>query len=82
MGKVSHLDLDSRRNWTVCWRWSISILAAEFALVVALVGFAIGSRPVSRVKSESMQIQQAQQQRPGASRKTCPLADIRKTLEL
>lgn len=79
IGKIAHLDLASRRNWTVCWRWSISILAAEFVLVVALVGFALESRPDSRVKSESVQVQQ---QRSSANRKACPLVELRKTQEL
>ncbi len=82
IGKIAHLDLASRRNWTVCWRWSISILVAEFVLVVALVGFALESRPDSRIKSESVQVQQAQQQKPSANRKACPLVELRKTQEL
>lgn len=81
MGKFAHLDLDNRRNWTVCWRWSISILAAEFALVVAMVGFAIGSRPNSQAKSEPTQVQQAQQESPSSNRKVCPLS-LRKIHDL
>lgn len=82
MGKTADLDLDNRRNWTVCWRWSISVLAAEFILVAALIGFAVQSRPVAGGKFEPLQVQQAQQQKPNANRKACPLVDLRKTQDL
>lgn len=77
----SYTDIGSRRNWTICWRWSASILAMEFVLVLALIGFAMNSRSDSRVKALS-QAEQAQQQRPAHSRKACPLVDLRKTQDL
>jgi|GEM_PF-834263 hypothetical protein len=79
--EFAHPDIGSRRNWTVCWRWSVSVLAVEFALVMVLIGFAVSSRSDSRVKPPS-QFEQAQQQGPGHSRKACPLVSLRKTQEL
>jgi hypothetical protein len=80
IGEFTHSDLGSRRNWTVCWRWSVSVLAVEFALIMALIGFAVNSRSVSPVK-ESSQAEQAPQN-PGYSRKACPLVNLRKTQSL
>jgi hypothetical protein len=73
-------DIGTRRNWTVCWRWSVSILAVEFALVMVFIGFAVSSRSDSRVKAPS-QVEQAQQQNPGYGRKACPVR-LSKTQEL
>lgn len=78
--EFAHPDIGSRRNWTVCWRWSVSILAVEFALVMALIGFAVSSRSDSRVNAPS-QVEQAQQQSPGYGRKACPVR-LSKTQEL
>jgi hypothetical protein len=74
-----HPHIGSRRNWTVCWRWSLSVLAVEFALVMALIGFALNSRSNSHVKVPS-QVEQAQQN-PVYNRKVCPV-HLRKTQEL
>lgn len=72
-GESSYSDLGSRRNWIVCWRWSLSVLAAEFALVAILIGFALASRPDPKVKSVT-QAAQAQQFHSSANRKACPVA--------
>lgn len=80
IGKFTHAGLGSRRNWIVCWRWSVSVLAVECALVVALIGFAASSRSVSPVKSSS-QVEQAKQN-PAHSRKACPLGNLQKTQSL
>ncbi len=79
-GELTHSGLGSRRNWTACWRWSVSVLALEFALVMALVGFAVSSRSASPVKASS-QVEQAQQT-PAAGRKACPLGHVQKTRSL
>lgn len=75
----AHPDIGSRRNWTVCWRWSVSILAVEFAVMMALIGFAVSSRSDSRVKAPT--VEKAQQQNPGYGRKACPVR-LSKTQEL
>lgn len=80
IGKFTHSGLSSRRNWIVCWRWSLAVLAVEFALVIALIGFAVSSRSVSPVKS-SFQVEQVQQS-PAHSRKACPLRNLQKTQSL
>lgn len=80
-GQFSHSSMGSRRNWIICWRWSLSVLAAEFALVAILIGFAIASRPDPKVKSVT-QSAQAQQLPSNANRKACPLAAARKMQDL
>lgn len=72
--------IGSRRNWTVCWRWSLSVLAVEFALVIALIGFAFSSSSESRVKAAA-QIEQTEEKNPSVSRKACPVR-FSKTQEL
>ncbi len=80
-GQFSHSDLGNRRNWIVCWRWSLSVLAVEFALVAILVGFALASRPDPKVKA-TLQAAQAQQVHSNANRKACPIATARKMQDL
>ncbi|MBR2120921.1 MAG: hypothetical protein IJ935_20220 [Afipia sp.] len=80
IGQFTQSGLGSRRNWTLCWRWSVSILAVEFALVMALIGFAVSSRPASPVKSSS-QVEQAQPN-PAHNRRACPLVNVQKTRSL
>lgn len=80
IGEFTQSGLGSRRNWTVCWRWSVSVLAVEFALVMAVIGFAVSSRSASPAKSPS-QAEQAQQN-PAHSRKACPLVNLQKTRSL
>jgi hypothetical protein len=79
--EFAHPALGSRRNWTLCCRWSVSILAVEFTLVMALIGFAVSSRSDSHIKSAS-RVEQAQQQKPGYSRKACPPVNLHKTQSL
>ena len=80
-GDFSYSDLRSRRNWKVCWRWSLSVLAIEFALVAVLIGFAIGAQPDPKVKSVK-QAQQVQQTHPNAIRKACPGAAAQRMHDL
>ncbi|EKS41583.1 hypothetical protein HMPREF9695_00675 [Afipia broomeae ATCC 49717] len=80
IGKFTHSGLSSRRNWIVCWRWSLAVLAVEFAIVIALIGFAANSRSVAPVKSSS-QVEQAKQNSTH-SRKACPLGNLQKTQSL
>lgn len=80
-GEFSYSDLGSRRNWIVCCRWSLSVLAAEFILVAILVGFALASRPDPKASSAT-QAAQAQQFHSNASRKACPLAATRRMQDL
>lgn len=80
IGESTHSGFSSRRNWTVCWRWSVSVLAMEFALVMTLIGFAVNSRSASPVKASS-QVEQAQQT-PASGRKACPLGHAQKTRSL
>ena len=79
-GNFTHPDLGNRRNWTVCWRWSISVLAVEFAFVMALIGFALSPRSALPVKASS-QFEQAQRN-PPHGRKACPLVNIHKIRSL
>lgn len=80
IGEFTQYGVGSRRNWTICWRWSVSVLAVEFALVMALIGFAVNSRSTSPIKT-SAQIEQTQKN-PADNRRACPLASLQKTQSL
>ena len=61
-------DEDSRRNWTVCWKWALGILAAE--LIIVLI-FANQRPTVSQVTPEATQTERLQPQRSRVGRGAC-----------
>lgn len=62
-------DEISRRNWTVCWKWALCILAAE--LIFLLLVFGSTRANVAQVTPEATQTERVQPQRSKAGSGAC-----------